>query len=119
MIANKPHFIYVLKDENNNVFYVGKTSTPKKRFGRHLYHVNDGSTYPVHNKLRKVISIKGTTNGIYQLIEENIAEKDIDNREIFFIKHFKDLGCKLKNLTEGGEGGKGYTDEINKKAGLK
>ena len=109
---NRLHAIYVLKDENNNVFYVGKTAVPHKRFSRHLTHVHNGSSYPVHNKLRKVISLKGNTDRIYQIVEENIVGENIDNREIFFIKHYKDAGCKLKNLTEGGEGGKGYTPEI-------
>ena len=116
---DKLHHIYVLKDENGNVFYVGKTVTPNKRFKRHLANVRYGSNYPVHNKLRKVISIKGNANGIYQVIESDILEENIDNREMFFIKYYKQQGCKLKNLTEGGEGGKGYTDEINKRAALK
>jgi hypothetical protein len=118
-VNNKLHYIYVLKDEKGSVFYVGKTVTPNKRFPRHLAHVRYGSHYPVHNKLRKVISIKGNADGIYQIIESNILEENIDNREIFFIKYYKEQGCKLKNLTEGGEGGKGYTDEINKRAALK
>lgn len=115
----KLHFIYVLRDENGNVFYVGKTSTPEKRLKRHLSHVRYGSTYPVHNKLRKVISIKGNFEGIYEIIESNIKDESIDEREMFFIKFYKECGCNLKNLTDGGEGGKGFTPEINKRGALK
>lgn len=113
------HCIYVLKDESSAVFYVGKTSTPQKRFKRHVAHVKYGSHYPVHNKLRKVISAKGNTDDIYEIIESNILQGKIDEREIFFIKFYKSQGCKLKNLTDGGEGGKGFTPEINKRGALK
>lgn len=113
------HFIYILKDESGHVFYVGKTSTPTKRFKRHLGHVRYGSHYPVHNKLRKVITIKGNSDNIYEIIESNILQEKIDERETFFIKFYKERGCKLKNLTEGGEGGKGFTPEINKRGALK
>jgi hypothetical protein len=50
----------------------------------------------------------------------DILEEDIDNVEMGWIKILKDY-ChyKLTNLTLGGEGGKGYTPEINKKAAAK
>lgn len=111
-MITKLHYIYVLKDENNIVFYVGKTCRPNNRFSRHLRNVHDGSTYPVHNKLRKVIRLKGNSNGIYEVIESDIPESQIDIREMFHIKNFKQQGLKLKNLTDGGEGGKGITPEI-------
>ena len=118
-MTNQFHFIYVLKDENGNIFYVGKTNNPTTRLKRHLAHVRYGSHYPVHNKLRKVISIKENTDNIYELIEENIPSEKIDEREMFFIKFYRDSGSKLKNLTDGGEGGKGFTVEINKRGALK
>lgn len=115
----KLHNIYILRDENGTPFYIGKTNNPTKRLQRHLGHVRYGSHYPVHNKLRKVISIKGNTNDIFEVIEKNIPEEIVDDREMYFIKHYKEIGYKLKNLTEGGEGGKGFTDEINKRGAMK
>lgn len=106
------HYIYVLKDENDNIFYVGKTCRPTHRFSRHLRNIRDGSTYPVHNKLRKVIRLKGNSKNIYEVIESDIPESKIDIREMFYIKKFRQQGLKLKNLTDGGEGGKGITAEI-------
>lgn len=38
---------------------------------------------------------------------------------MFYIKKFRNEGVKLTNLTDGGEGGKGFTAEINKRAALK
>lgn len=108
-----------MKDELGNVFYVGKTNDPSHRFSRHLYHVKYGSTYPVHNKLRKVISVKGNRDNIYEIIESDIPEKDIDSREMHYIKFYRDKGYKLKNLTDGGEGGKGFSPEIYKRGAMK
>lgn len=111
-MTDRLHYIYILKDENGKAFYIGKTSVPNKRYKRHLAKVRYGSSYPVHNKLRKVVSIKGNTDGIYEIIESDIPEINADDRERFFIKSYRQDGYDLKNLTEGGEGGKGYTPEI-------
>lgn len=116
----KQHCIYTLLDENQQVFYVGKTCRPKFRFKRHLNEVRNGNHLYVYNKLKQVIDRKnGDTSGIFHIIEENIDESQIDAREMFYIKKFRNEGVKLTNLTDGGEGGKGFTDEINKRAALK
>jgi hypothetical protein len=115
----KLHFIYILKDELGRAFYVGKTVSPNKRFKRHLANVRYGWHYPVHNKLRKVILAKGDSDEIYEIIESNILPENADEREMFYIKFYKENGYELKNLTDGGEGGKGFTPEINKRGALK
>lgn len=113
------HSIYTLSDENGNVFYVGKSINPHKRFRRHMGHVRSGSTYPVHNKLRVVVSLIKNTEGILKILESGLSEEEADIREQHHIKSFKAAGCKLKNLTEGGEGGKGFTAEQQRLAGEK
>ena len=118
MSMTKLHAIYVLLDETQNVFYVGKTNNPNTRLRRHLWHVCRGSQYPVHNKLRKVLETVDKKD-VYKVIEHNIPENEIDDREIFYIKSYRDKGTRLKNLTSGGEGGKGYTPEIQKRAAKK
>lgn len=115
----KLHVVYVLLDEKGNVFYVGKTNNPLKRFNRHLGHVRRGSCYPVHNKLRKVLTLISDISKLYKVIEYNISEHDIDSKEMFYIKFYRNLGFKLKNLTDGGEGGKGFTSEMQKCAAEK
>lgn len=116
----KQHCVYALLDENQQIFYVGKTCRPKFRFKRHLNEVSNGNHLYVYNKLKQVIDRKnGDTAGIFHIIEENIDESQIDDREMFYIKKFRNEGVKLTNLTDGGEGGKGFTAEINKRAALK
>lgn len=112
-MTTKLHCIYVLLDENQKVFYVGKTNRPKIRLNRHIGDVRKGSRLYVHNKLRQVLMRKGwNKSGIFKVIEKDVPENLIDEREIFHIKAFKDTGIKLTNLTDGGEGGKGFTPEI-------
>ncbi len=114
------HYIYVLLDESGIVFYVGKTMRPTKRIHRHVEEVRKGNHLPVYNKLRQVLNRNGwKRQGILKVIEENISAEDIDARETFHIKLYKSRGIKLKNLTEGGEGGKGFTREIIERGAAK
>lgn len=116
----KQHCIYALLDENQQVFYIGKTCRPKTRLNRHLGEVRKGNHLYVYNKLRQVLDRKGGDKvGIFHILEDNINENEIDNREMFYIKKFRDAGVKLTNLTNGGEGGKGFTADIHKRAALK
>lgn len=42
------------------------------------------------------------------IIEQNLSEQQSLEREIFWIKTYKDRGCKLTNATEGGDGVSGH-----------
>ncbi len=109
----KLHCIYVLLDETQKVFYVGKTSRPRTRLNRHIEEVKKGNHLYVYNKLRRVLERKGgDRSGIFKIIEDGIANENIDAREMFHIKNFRQQGVKLTNLTDGGEGGKGFTRDI-------
>ena len=111
--------IYTLNDENGNVFYVGQSKNPTKRFKRHINASKWENIFPVHRKLRKVLAMGVNPNSILKIIEYGIPMKNADNREMFYIKHFKELGIKLKNLTDGGDGFKGITPEIIEKIASK
>ena len=116
----KLHCIYVLLDETQQVFYVGKTCRPKTRIGRHIEEVRRGNHLAVYNKLRQVLErTKWKRDGIFKVIESGISENEIDAKEIFYIQHYREQGAKLKNLTDGGEGGKGFTREIIERAAAK
>lgn len=92
--------IYALLDADGNVRYVGITvSKLQARLRRHLWtahHCND-KTYR-SNWLRslpeppKIVEIEQTYDR---------------EREKFWITHYKELGCKLTNRTDGGEGAPG------------
>lgn len=114
------HCIYILVDETNTPFYVGKTVNPKRRLARHLAEVRKGNHYPVYNKLRQVLERTGwRRDGLLQVIEEDVPDAIVDNRETFHISEYKRRGINLKNLTDGGEGGKGFTREIIERGAAK
>lgn len=114
------HCIYILVDENGVPFYVGKTVNPKRRLARHIEEVRKGNHMAVYNKLRQVLVRNGwRRDDILRVIESGVPDSLVDTRETFYISEYKGRGIKLKNLTEGGEGGKGFTREIIERGAAK
>ena len=114
------HCIYILVDENGVPFYVGKTINPKRRLARHIEEVRKGNHLAVYNKLRQVLTRNGwKRDGTLRIIETGVPDALVDARETFYISEYKKQGIKLKNLTEGGEGGKGFTREIIERGAAK
>jgi len=117
-VENRKHSIYMFFDENGVPFYVGKTKEFIVRKKKHLSEVKYGNRLYCYNKLRKVLK----TVPVFLAIREvftGIEEKNIDAVEMAWIKFLRQRGVKLTNLTDGGEGGKGFTPEINRRAALK
>jgi len=43
---------------------------------------------------------------IIDTLSEDVCQKELDNREIYWWQHYKDLGCNMLNVREPGRGGK-------------
>lgn len=114
----RKHCIYFMIDEDKNPFYVGQTLNIEEGIRSHNRNAKNKNTLPKYNKLRKVLKIVKDINECFIIIENNIKESNIDNKEIYYIKKLKEDGYKLYNLTEGGYGGR-RSPEINKKIGDK
>jgi len=112
----KKHMVYALIDELGSIFYIGKTVNFKSRMRKHRSEALKGNTLPVYRKLKKVLTIIEKIDKCSIILESNILEKNIDEREMYFIKKIRESGIKLKNLTNGGEGGKGLTRYLIQKA---
>lgn len=98
------NLIYIHTNKLNNKSYVGKTkSTLEKRLVLHLNSVKNGSKFPFHRALRKY----GIENFISAVLEENISNENIRDRERFWIEEYKSYLCGY-NCTKGGEGKDGY-----------
>lgn len=99
--------IYVLKDpETLEIRYVGQTiQRLDRRMSTHIYDAlyrNNGNyNIPKCNWFRKLF--KQDKYPIIECIEE-VERHILDEREIYWIKYFKNNGCKLLNLTDGGNG---------------
>ncbi len=93
--------IYVFAESNYIPRYVGKTKRQVKQ--RVKQHLNDRFKYKSHfyNWLNSMIA----NNMEYHVILlDEVEEIGWEDREIFWIKHFRNMGYPLTNMTDGGDG---------------
>ena len=101
--------IYLITDLTNNKKYVGQVKQKrgyKARFAEHLNGTKTANTRMLSNAIIK----HGINNFIVELIESDIPEDQIDQKEIFYINHYNTYySSKLGyNMTYGGQGVHGY-----------
>jgi len=108
-------YIYTLSDPKTFIIkYVGKTINPKNRLEAHI------------NKSKNFQGSRHVCNWIKSLLKKNLKpimtviditdKHNWIDKERYWIKHFKDLGLKLCNHSEGGESNTGYKpNEITRK----
>lgn len=113
-MKKKKHLIYAFVCDHSGYFYIGKTCDLKRRNREHLLEINKGNSLPKYNKLRKLINEGNNFNDLVVVIEENLTCNQIDDKEIYYIKKFREDGFNLKNLTNGGEGGDTLSKNPNK-----
>lgn len=117
-------FIYSLNDpRSGDIRYIGKTKRDlHNRLNKHIQYSKSHKLH-VSNWIRQLINIdlKPTINIIEICNEENWIE-----REVFYIKYYRENGCDLTNLTNGGDGlsgykkiGKPHTQEAKDKISIK
>jgi len=101
--------VYHFLDNNNMPFYVGKTNNFHRRKTEHLCVLKKGKkgkTWPVYNKIRKLIREENYELNM-KIIDQNLSNDEANNLEIKYIKEYRENGYKLYNLTDGGEGASG------------
>lgn len=77
---------------NDDQVYIGLTVNPRKRF---LAHINERG--PVYNKIQQGFTYE------YKILEENISNTNLAERELFYIDEFKKAGkYKMINKQRGG-----------------
>jgi len=102
--------IYILKDPiNNEVRYVGKSDNPKERFVDHIRKSKYTKTYK-NNWIQNLL--KQEKKPILEIID-TVQVNEWSEKEKHWIKYYKNIGCDLTNLTEGGDGGN-FGNKINK-----
>ena len=93
--------IYALKDENNRVRYIGKSShSVSKRFSRHLADGRNG------NSTHKACWIRGMQQRGLEPTVQIMETVDGDGleQEVRWIAMMREMGAKMTNLTDGGDG---------------
>lgn len=92
--------IYALSDpRNDEIRYIGKTNNIKKRVRDHLSLKEKNF---LKNNWLKNLKNEGLKPNVLTL--EITTEELWKEREIFYIKHYKEKYNKLTNMTDGGEG---------------
>lgn len=100
-------YVYTLTDPRNGMpFYVGKGHGKRCEF-----HLDEAKYYSNRkslklNKIRKLMSLG--LKPIITKVEENVSDADAIEFECLLIAEMRDIGIPLTNMTEGGDGAKGY-----------
>jgi DNA-binding XRE family transcriptional regulator len=102
--------IYVIKNVINGKVYVGKTvmRPPEKRWKLHLKIANNVGHYAKKKKCQAIhyaIAKHGKENFSFSIVEDNVSDGYINERECFWIAELKSEDKTFGyNLTSGGEG---------------
>jgi predicted XRE-type DNA-binding protein len=118
--------IYALYTDEQGIRYIGLTiRTIEERFRQHICdakRIDKNTSKYKCNKYKDKWVRKNISSIKVVSIEENIDNLKLAmERERYWIKYYKENGCKLVNSTEGGEGTLGFSvpSEKNPKAKLK
>lgn len=97
--------VYALRDPRTGAIrYVGKTVViPRDRF---LRHVRDALSYGVDTHVARWIRTLDT-EPVFSILEQCSIE-DVAEAECRWIAKAREEGCRLTNLTDGGDGVPGY-----------
>lgn len=107
-------FIYSLIDpRDQETRYIGKTIDPDRRANDHLKYAENPQV-PKDWWVR-ILIYKGL-EPIFRILIE-VPDDCWQNYEKGFIAHYRKIGCRLLNMTDGGDGSQGYrwTDEQKKR----
>ncbi len=114
--SEREWFVYALTDpRDDQVRYVGWTGNLKLRLYQHIYYSATEKTYKAH-WISQLTGL-GLTPG-YIVLESGTGE-GYKEAEIKWINHYKDSGCRLTNLTNGGDGTNGYVQTEEAKEHLR
>jgi hypothetical protein len=100
-------YVYTLTDPRNGMpFYVGKGHGKRCEF-----HLDEAKYYTKRkskklNKIRKLMSLG--MRPIITKVEENVSDAQAIDFECLLIAEMRDIGIPLTNMTDGGDGAKGY-----------
>lgn len=106
--------IYKITNLQNGMIYIGQTINIKRRIKEYKYksrNLESKSKYKIMEEINKY----GFENFSFDVIEDNIEDKDLDEREIFWINKLESRNPHIGyNSKEGGRGGKMIRDSIHK-----
>lgn len=99
----KTVYIYSLEDKEGNIRYIGKTTDMKRRLYSHIADSKRNTTHRYSSNWIK--SLLNKNEKPIMKVVETCNEDNWKEREIYWIKYYKELNYKLCNLCDGGTGG--------------
>lgn len=107
MTAKSTSIYGLIDPRNNQLRYVGKTVKPvDERFRNHLSFARRSARQRVSRWIRGLLLCDKIPE--YFVIEVIPAGGDWQEAERHWISYFRSIGCRLTNLTDGGEGASGF-----------
>lgn len=109
-IYERTGVIYSFRNVHNDKRYIGQTLYPEERYKSHISNLGNYEGrklfYRAMNKYSNI------TDWDYTILESNIKESELNNREIYWIDYY-DSYKNGYNMTMGGDGSKGSFGELN------
>ena len=104
-------YALVSSGEPDIVRYVGRTkhAFQEKRLASHRGHMKAGGTTHVYNWMRSVYASGHQV--IAHVIESDLTWEEAGEREMHYIKFYRDSGYNLTNISLGGDGGAAMSQE--------
>lgn len=105
--------IYKITNVVNNKIYIGKAKDLKKRINQHIkaaqawkYQDENNLGHKHKSRLYPAMNLYGYDNFIVDVIESNISENILNEREKYWISYFNTIDDKIGyNIASGGNGG--------------
>ena len=95
-------YIYIIKNKINEKVYIGQTLlSVEERFKQHTKPSNSKKHYKIYKAMNKY----SVENFYYEILESDVSEEDINEREIFWIEKYD----SFKNGYNSNPGGYGRT----------
>lgn len=105
--------IYCIINITNGKVYVGKALNVEKRFKQHITELTNNKHSNKH--LQGSWNKYGINNFRFEILENTYIEEDLNNKEKYWILHFKSYDNKFGyNKTYGGDGGRMINEIIEK-----
>lgn len=105
--------IYSFTNTENNKRYIGRTLHPEHRYITHIIRIKKGcNTHAFYDEYRN-----NPNNFKYEIIEYNILESELDNKEKYYINYFDSYNNGYNSTLGGGCWNKPvhFSKERNKK----